>query len=164
VTRHTPTALYVKANTISALMKVKIVAYASLTLRKGSVWEERKAVNLNLNIPDGRIVSRVQVELTTVKLCIHETESPTVDFEFSDPSSNDPHPLVSTVFLSDNCGCNICPTSEDGLDWSDAEEKQWRGSKDFVLDVKFEGINSTLCLKTLTIKFYFISESFRCSM
>lgn len=129
-----------------------------LNVPKGSVWEEKKAVKLNVDIPDGRIVSRVQVELTTVKLCISESESPTVDFSFADPSGNDPHPLVSTVFLSDNCGCDICPASEDGLDWSDAIEKKWRGSKDFVLDVNFEGINSTLCIKTLTIKIHFTSE------
>jgi hypothetical protein len=110
-----------------------------------------------VKIPSGRIVSRVQVELTAVKLCIYESEVPTVDFVFADASNNDPNPLLSTKILSDNCGCNICPERKEGLDWS-VTEKQWSDSKQFILDVNFQGDNSTLCIGLLTIKLHFASK------
>jgi hypothetical protein len=111
-----------------------------------------------VNIPSGMIVSQVQVELTAVKMCIYETILPVVTFEFGEASSNNPNPLLSTIVLSDTCGCNICPETQEGVDWS-AAEKQWRGTKQFALDVHFESVNSTLCIRTLTIKLHFASES-----
>jgi hypothetical protein len=126
---------------------------------EGSVWKQKKARQLSVNVPDGRIVSRVQVELTAVKMCIYESDTPPVNFEFGE-TSNDPHPLFSSIYLSDSCGCNVCPVSQDGSDW-DATGKQWRDPKMFTLDVHFdedEG-NSTLCIKTLTIRIQFACES-----
>jgi hypothetical protein len=110
-----------------------------------------------VNVPSGMIVSQVQVELTAVKMCIYESQVPTVNFEFGETNSNDPNPLISTIVFSDTCGCNICPETQERVDWS-AAEKQWRDSKQFALDVHFGGDNSTLCIKTLTIKLLFASE------
>jgi hypothetical protein len=117
------------------------------------VWEEKKARQMRVNIPAGRIVGRVQVELTAVKMCVYESEEPAVNFTFAETNSNDPNPLTS-VKLPDTCGCNICPENTDGTDWN-ASEKQWSDTK---LDVHFEGGNSTLCIKTLTVKIQFASE------
>jgi hypothetical protein len=132
------------------------MASVYINCTEGSVWQQKKARQLSVDIPSGRIVSRVQVELTAVKMCVYESETPAVNFEFGETSSNDP--LISTIFLSDTCGCNICPESQEGSDW-DAAEKQWRDSKEFTLDVDFPEGNSTLCIKTLTIKLHFASES-----
>jgi hypothetical protein len=121
---------------------------------EGSEWELKKAKIFNMSIPSERIVSRVQVELTAVKMCIYEEESPTVSFEFAETGSNDPHP--QTAFLSDTCGCNICPETQE-LEWSVAE-RQWSGFKQFALDVDFQGGNSTLCIHKLTIKLQFAGE------
>jgi hypothetical protein len=111
-----------------------------------------------MNVPNGRIVSRVQVELTSVKMCIYDSGTPAVNFEFGE-TINDPDPLISTIFLSDTCGCNTCPESQDGSDWN-ATGKQWRDSKMFTLDIHFdEDKNSTLCIKTLTIRIQFACES-----
>jgi hypothetical protein len=116
------------------------VLYVLLTCSEGSQWEEKKARQLSVNIPAGRIVSRVQVELTAVKMCIYETEIPTVDFVFAETSGNDPNPFTSTKSLPDTCGCNICPQIKEGIDWS-AVEKRWSDSKEFILDVHFQGVN-----------------------
>jgi hypothetical protein len=87
----------------------------TLTLSEGTAWEEKKAKQLSVNVPSGRIVSRVQVELTTVKICVYESETPSVQFVFAETNSNDPNPLMSTILLSDNCECNVCPESKEGL-------------------------------------------------
>jgi hypothetical protein len=125
---------------------------------EGTVWEEKKAKHLSVIVPDGRIVSRVQVELTAVKMCIYETETPSLSFEFAETGSNDPNPLISTIFLPDTCGCNICPESQEGSDLI-ADDKQWRDTKQFTLDIHFPDGNSTLCIKLLTVKLFFASES-----
>jgi hypothetical protein len=158
-TRLTQTALYVTAKTISVLMKVSQGhhSFCCFNFTEGSVWEEKKAKQLRVNIPAGRIVSRVQVELTAVKMCIYESEEPEVYFEFAETRSSDPNPLIEKIILPDTCGCNVCPESKQGSDWS-AAEKQWSDFKEFTLDVHFQG-NSTLCIKTLTVKLHFASES-----
>jgi hypothetical protein len=129
----------------------------TLTLSEGTAWEEKKAKQLSVNVPSGRIVSRVQVELTTVKICVYESETPSVQFVFAETNSNDPNPLMSTILLSDNCECNVCPESKEGLEWS-VSEKQWRESREFTLDLHFQGENSTLCIQRVTIRFHFESE------
>jgi hypothetical protein len=92
-------------------------------------------------------------------MCIFESELSRVYFKFAEASSNDPNPLVSNIDLTDNCQCNVCPESRGVIDWSDAAaEKQWSDFKEFTLDVDFEGGNSTLCIKAMTIKIDFKSE------
>jgi hypothetical protein len=108
-----------------------------LSFTEGSVWEEKKAKQLSVNVPDGRIVSRVQVELTAVKMCIYEPETPTVTFEFAETGSNDPNLLTSTISLPDTCGCNICPIMKEGLDWN-AAEKQCKTPKSLLLTCIFK--------------------------
>jgi hypothetical protein len=139
-------------------MKVNIITHFPLNFTEAT-WDQKKAMHLSVNIPSGRIVSRVQAELTSVKMCSYESEQPSLNFEFGE-ASNDTNPLESTVLLSNNCECNICPVNQEALDWS-ATHKQWNGSKEFVLDIHFEGSNSTVCVKTLTIKIHFASESSR---
>jgi hypothetical protein len=124
---------------------------------EGTVWNENKAMDLNVNIPYGRTVSLVQVELTAVKMCIYESKVPTVTFKFVETNSNDPNPLTSSNFLFDNCGCNICPENKVSLEMS-AAEKQWRDSKQFTLDVHVQGDNFIFCIQQLTIKIHFAGE------
>jgi hypothetical protein len=133
------------------------ISHSECNSTEGNVWQQNKAKQLSVNIPSGRIVSKVKVELTAVKMCLYESETPSVEFEFADRSSNDPNPLLSKIFLPDTCGCNNCPESRQEAEWS-ASEKEWRDAKEFTLDVNFQGGNSTLCIKALTIRLHFASE------